>query len=175
MAGLRAGYAIGHAPTVKAIQAYKMPYGLGTLTLGAAMVGLGNQAHIDGERKRNTEVKAFTVKAFADMGISGTDSQTNFLFMDIKRPAAGFRDGCRAQGVLVGRDSRTSRRRTAALHRHHGRCRRPSRCSRRCSAPPRPRPARNGGSPMSRVKEVSPCRSRDVRSSDWASVPPGCG
>jgi histidinol-phosphate/aromatic aminotransferase/cobyric acid decarboxylase-like protein len=104
MAGLRAGYAIGHAPTIKAIQAFKMPYGLGTLTLGGAIVALGNQAHIDQERKRNTEVKAFTVKALADMGVTGTDSQTNFLFMDIKRPAAGFRDACRAQGVFVGRD-----------------------------------------------------------------------
>jgi histidinol-phosphate aminotransferase len=104
MAGLRAGYAIGHAPTIKAIQAFKMPYGLGTLTLGAALVGLSNQGHVDQERKRNTDVKAFTVKAFADMGITGTDSQTNFLFMDIKRPAAGFRDACRSQGVLVGRD-----------------------------------------------------------------------
>jgi histidinol-phosphate aminotransferase len=104
MAGLRAGYAIGHAPTIKSIAAYKMPYGLGTLVLGGAIVGLGNQGHIDGEQKRNTAVKAFTVKAFADMGISGTDSQTNFLFMDIKRPAAGFRDACRAAGVLVGRD-----------------------------------------------------------------------
>jgi len=104
MAGLRAGYAIGHAPTIKAVTAYKMPYGLGTLTLGGAIVGLANQKHIDAETRRNTEVRAFTVKAFADMGISGTDSQTNFLFMDIKRPAAGFRDACRAAGILVGRD-----------------------------------------------------------------------
>jgi histidinol-phosphate aminotransferase len=104
MAGLRAGYAIGHAPTIKAIQAYKMPYGLGTLTLGGAIVSLGNTAHIEQERQRNTDVKAFTVKAFADMGISGTDSQTNFIFMDIKRSAAGFRDACRSAGVLVGRD-----------------------------------------------------------------------
>jgi histidinol-phosphate aminotransferase len=74
------------------------------LTLGGAIVALGNQAHIDAERRRNTEVKAFTVKAFADMGITGTDSQTNFIFMDIKRSAAGFRDACRASGVLVGRD-----------------------------------------------------------------------
>ena len=57
MAGLRAGYAIGHAPTIKALNAYRMPYGLGTLTLGATMVGLGNQAHIDAERKRNTDVQ----------------------------------------------------------------------------------------------------------------------
>jgi histidinol-phosphate aminotransferase len=104
MAGLRAGYAIGHAPTIKAVQAFKTPYGLGTLTLGAAIASLGNQAHIDAERQRNTEVRAFTMKAFADMGIKGTDSQTNFIFMDIKRPAAGFRDACRANGVLVGRD-----------------------------------------------------------------------
>jgi histidinol-phosphate aminotransferase len=104
MAGLRAGYAIGQADTIKQIQKFKMPYGLGTLTLGAALVGLGNDAHIQQERKRNTDVRAFTVKAFADMGITGTDTQTNFLFMDIKRPAAGFRDACRAAGVFVGRD-----------------------------------------------------------------------
>src|SRR5262245_8963291 len=35
------------------------------------------------------------------------------------------------------------------------RCRRPSACSSACSARPRPRPARNGGDAMSRVKEVS--------------------
>jgi len=104
MAGLRAGYAIGQADTIKQIQKFKMPYGLSTLTLGAALVGLGNDAHIQQERKRNTDVRAFTVKAFADMGITGTDTQTNFLFMDIKRPAAGFRDACRAAGVFVGRD-----------------------------------------------------------------------
>jgi histidinol-phosphate aminotransferase len=104
MAGLRAGYAIGQPETIKAIQKFKMPYGLSTLTLGGAIVALGNDPHIEQERKRNTDVKAFTVKAFGDMGLTGTDSQTNFLFMDIKRPAAGFRDACRASGVLVGRD-----------------------------------------------------------------------
>jgi histidinol-phosphate aminotransferase len=104
MAGLRAGYAIGHAPTITAITAFKMPYGLGTLTLGGAIAALANQKHIDAESKRNTEVRAFTVKAFADMGFTGTESNTNFVFMDIKRPAAGFRDACQAAGVLVGRD-----------------------------------------------------------------------
>ena len=43
MAGLRAGYAIGHAPTIKAVTAYKTPYALGTLTLGGAIVALANQ------------------------------------------------------------------------------------------------------------------------------------
>jgi histidinol-phosphate aminotransferase len=104
MAGLRAGYAIGDAKSMRALAAYKMPYGLGTLTLAAAMAALANPAHIAAERARNTEVRAFTVKAFADMGITGTDTQTNFIFMELKRPAASFRDACRAAGVLVGRD-----------------------------------------------------------------------
>ena len=104
MAGLRAGYAIGHGATIKQLNRYRMPYGLGTLVLGGSIVALGNQAHIDAERKRNTDVRAFTLKAFADMGVTGAESQANFLFMDIKRPAAGFRDACRASGVLVGRD-----------------------------------------------------------------------
>jgi len=104
MAGLRAGYAVGDARAIKALDAYKMPNGLGTLTLAAAMTSLANTAHIAAERSRNTEVRAFTLKAFADMGVTGTDTQANFLFMDINRPAKSFRDACRAAGVLVGRD-----------------------------------------------------------------------
>lgn len=104
MAGLRAGYAVGNAETIKALQAYKMPYALGTLVLGGAITAFGNTKHITDERARNTAVKTFVVKAFADMGYQGTDSQANFVFMNLRRPAAGFRDACRAQGVLVGRD-----------------------------------------------------------------------
>jgi len=104
MAGLRVGYAIGQPATIKEIEKYRMPNGVGSLVIGAAIVALGDQAHVDAERKRNTEVRAFTLKAFADMGISGADAQANFIFMHIKRPAAAFRDACRAAGVLVGRD-----------------------------------------------------------------------
>ena len=47
---------------------------------------------------------AFTQKWFADRGYTPTDSQTNFMFVDIKRPAREFREACAKQGVLVGRD-----------------------------------------------------------------------
>ena len=104
MAGLRAGYGIGDEAVIKAVTRFKTPYALSTLTLGGAIAALANQPHIDAERQRNTQVKAFTVKALADLGVAGADSQANFLFMDIKRPAAAFRDACRAAGVLVGRD-----------------------------------------------------------------------
>ena len=104
MAGLRVGYGIGHPAAIKKLEMFRMPNGVGSLVIGGALIALGNAAHVDAERKRNTEVRAFTLKAFADMGITGSDAQANFIFMNIKRPAAGFRDACRADGVMVGRD-----------------------------------------------------------------------
>jgi histidinol-phosphate aminotransferase len=104
MAGLRVGYAIGDAEVVKRLNEFRMPYAVNLPAIAAAVAALGNQAHIDQERARNTSVKAMTVKAFDQMGFKATDSQTNFIFVNINRPAAAFRDACREAGVMVGRD-----------------------------------------------------------------------
>jgi histidinol-phosphate aminotransferase len=104
MAGLRVGYAVGDAEVIKRLNEFRMPYAVNLPSIAAATAALGNQAHIDQERTRNTSVKAFTVKAFEQMGFKATDSQTNFIFVNINRPAAAFRDACRTAGVMVGRD-----------------------------------------------------------------------
>jgi histidinol-phosphate aminotransferase len=104
MAGMRIGYAIGMAETMKKLAALKMPYNVSTFGVAAAIASLNDPQHIEDERKRNTEVRAFTVQALKDMGAKPADSQGNFLFADIGRPAAEFRDACAKQGVMVGRD-----------------------------------------------------------------------
>src|SRR5687768_5921824 len=104
MAGMRVGYAFGDKEVIAALNRYRMPYGINLPAIASAVAGLNNQAHIDAERARNTSVKAFTVKAFEQMGFKATDSQTNFIFVNINRPAAAFRDACRTAGVMVGRD-----------------------------------------------------------------------
>ncbi len=105
MAGLRMGYAVGRPEVVKELGRWGMtPFNLNTLGLAAAVASLGDQPHIDQERARNTEARAFTVKALTDMGFKPTDTQTNFLFVNIGRPASEFRDACARNGVLVGRD-----------------------------------------------------------------------
>ena len=38
------------------------------------------------------------------MGAKPAESQGNFLFVDIGRPAKDFRDACAKSGVMVGRD-----------------------------------------------------------------------
>jgi len=106
MAGVRIGYAIGDAATVKKMAAYKMPYNVNTFGVAAAVASLKDPAHIKEESARNKAVRDFTVKALADLGYTSTDSQCNFIFTDIGKTmtAAAFRDGCAAKGVMVGRD-----------------------------------------------------------------------
>ena len=104
MAGLRLGYAAGRPDTVAKLQA---AWGLGdlsVLTAAGAIASLGDLEHMAAEREENNRVREFTIKAFREMGYEATDSQTNFLFVNIRRPAGEFRDAAREQGVLVGRD-----------------------------------------------------------------------
>ena len=104
MAGLRVGFAVGDREVIKALNSYRMPYAVNLPGIAAAVTALNNQAHIDQEKARNTSVRAFTMKAFEQMGFKATDSQTNFIFVNINRPAEAFRNACREAGVMVGRD-----------------------------------------------------------------------
>jgi histidinol-phosphate aminotransferase len=104
MAGMRIGYAVGMTDTVKRLARYKMPYNVSVFGVAAAIAALNDTKHLEEERRRNTAVRAFTVKALQDMGAKPADSQGNFLFVDIGRPAKEFRDACAKSGVMVGRD-----------------------------------------------------------------------
>ena len=105
MAGLRMGYAIAHPQTIRKMAEWDATGSVNVLALAAAHAAVTQDpAVLAAEAKRNTEARAFTMKWFSDRGFKPTDSQTNFLFVDIKRPAREFREACRAQGVLVARD-----------------------------------------------------------------------
>ena len=103
MAGLRIGYAIGQTATMKPLAQLKMPYNVSVFGVAAALAALPDTRHIAEERARNTEVRTYTVKALDDLGCKSSDSQTNFLFVEVGRTAEEFRDACAKQGVLVGR------------------------------------------------------------------------
>ena len=103
MAGMRIGYAIGTADTIKRLAAYKMPYNVSVFGVAAAIAALDDPGHIEQERKRNTEVRNFTVKALDEMGCKSAASECNFIFVDVHRPATEFQEACAKQGVSVGR------------------------------------------------------------------------
>jgi len=104
MAGMRIGYAIGQTDSVKPLARLKMPYNVSVFGVAASIASLNDQKHIDDERARNLAVRTFTVKAFEEMGAKPAESQGNFIFVDIGRPAREFRDACSKQWIQVGRD-----------------------------------------------------------------------
>ncbi len=105
MAGLRIGYAIAHKDTIAKLEAWESIDSISIMALQGAKAAMAVPASwVTAERQRNAEARAFTMKWFADRGFAPTDSQTNFMFIDIKRPSQGFREACAREGVLIGRD-----------------------------------------------------------------------
>ncbi len=106
MAGLRAGYAIGHKDTIAKMAAWDGIDQISVMALAGAKAALAvPDSWVKAEQQRNAAARSFTMKWFSDHGYTPTDSQTNFMFVDIKRPSRGFREDCLKEGgVLVARD-----------------------------------------------------------------------
>jgi histidinol-phosphate aminotransferase len=105
MAGLRMGYAVGHKDTIAKMAAWDGMGSISVLALEGARAALNIPLQfLEDEKKRNSEAREFTQKWFRDRGYEPTDSQSNFMFVNIKRPAREFRAACLAEGVSVGRD-----------------------------------------------------------------------
>jgi histidinol-phosphate aminotransferase len=108
MAGFRIGYAVGHPDAIRKMADWESASGtssLNILAMAAATAAINQDASfIVNERARNKAVRDFTMKWFADRGMKPTDSQANFMFVNIGRPVKEFRDACLAKGVKVARD-----------------------------------------------------------------------
>jgi histidinol-phosphate/aromatic aminotransferase/cobyric acid decarboxylase-like protein len=78
---------------------------MNVLAMHAAIAAAGqDDGFITKERARNAAVRDFAMKWFADRGMKPTDSQANFMFVNVGRPCKEFRDACRAKKVVVARD-----------------------------------------------------------------------
>lgn len=108
MAGLRIGYAVGHAESIKKLAEWDAGTGTSSLNVLAMHAAIAaaqqDEEFIRKERARNAAVRDFAMKWFADRGMKPTDSQANFMFVNLGRPCKEFRDACRAKKVVVARD-----------------------------------------------------------------------
>lgn len=104
MAGLRLGFGVGHADTMAALRRHQLPGNANIMAIAAAVASLRDPDHLEQERQRNADVRAFTESFFKRNGFALTESQCNFLFVDLQRPAKEFREACGKKGIVVGRD-----------------------------------------------------------------------
>lgn len=104
MAGMRIGYAIGEAATIRRLSRYSLTLNTNSPGQVAAHAALLDADFVPRESARNAAVREMTVEFFESRGMRAMASETNFVFVDIGRPAARFRNACQTHGVHVGRD-----------------------------------------------------------------------
>jgi histidinol-phosphate aminotransferase len=104
MAGLRVGYAIAHEDTIKEMGRWQMGNAMSGLSMAGAIGAIEeDETVIAAERERNRKVREFTRSFFKKAGYESTESQTNFVFVDVRMPTEEFQAECRKRGVRVGR------------------------------------------------------------------------
>jgi len=103
LAGIRVGYAVGHADTMKAMSRFRIPNNVNVLAAAAAIAALPQAAHVARQVALNREARDFTRRAFEAAGYPVILPCANFLMVDVRRDAKAFQDACKEQGVLVGR------------------------------------------------------------------------
>jgi histidinol-phosphate aminotransferase len=103
MAGLRLGYAIATKETIAKMAGFQLGSNTSQLALAAAAASLGDPAHIAAEVARNHDVRAFTRKFFAGLGLTMSAGQANFMMVDVRRDAKAFKAACLAHNVAIGR------------------------------------------------------------------------
>jgi histidinol-phosphate aminotransferase len=104
MPGLRVGYALGQEQTLARIRG---AWGMGDVNmLGAiaALTALEDKEHIAWEVQENAEIRDMVIGSLREMGFEVGDSNTNHIFVNIRRPAREFREACLENKILVGRD-----------------------------------------------------------------------
>ncbi len=104
MAGLRIGYAVGHRDTIAQLSRYGLPDNTNNVGVAAAYATFQDTARMHREGKRNAETRQFTVDFFENAGYGVFESNANFIFVNIGRPAADLRSACAKQGIRIGRD-----------------------------------------------------------------------
>jgi len=104
MAGMRVGYGVASGPTIEKLQSLALGMNISVPSVSGAYTALQDPSYERKEKGRNTEARQYTADFFNGLGYEVFDSNTNFIFADIGRPAADFRSACREHGVGVGRD-----------------------------------------------------------------------
>jgi len=103
MAGLRAGYAIGRADTLKSMASWLLGSNVNQLALVAAATTAGDKTHIAEEQRKNREARAFTRRFFEGAGYTVHSTEANFLMVDVHRDAKAFKLECVKHMVAIGR------------------------------------------------------------------------
>jgi histidinol-phosphate aminotransferase len=103
LAGLRCGYAVGHADSIRLLSKWLDPLRISYLTTRAAMTALEDPARVPTQRQLNHDARAFTEGVLREAGYPTVPSEANFVMVNVKRDIRQFQTACRERGVEIAR------------------------------------------------------------------------
>ena len=100
LAGLRLGYAIGHAEVIAALRKVRPPWNVNAVAQAAGLACLADEAHVAASRRRLAEAKDYLVSELAKLGLRVLSSDTSFFLVEVD-DARQLRARLLRRGLLV--------------------------------------------------------------------------
>lgn len=101
LAGLRAGYLVGHASVVAVLERLRESFNVNAIALAGAEAALKDHQHLARSREYNNAEREWLRGELESRGYRCLPSQTNFLMLDLARDAGGFEKHLFERGVIV--------------------------------------------------------------------------
>ncbi|WP_173916864.1 histidinol-phosphate transaminase [Halobacillus sp. Marseille-Q1614] len=101
LAALRIGYGLMAPEIVQELLKVKDPFNVNRLAAAAASASLDDDEFLHNTILKNQEGRTQLIKGFKEMGLSYFPTQTNFIMVDVGRPADEVFEGLLDKGVIV--------------------------------------------------------------------------
>jgi histidinol-phosphate aminotransferase len=101
LAGLRVGFAVAHEPVASALRKTAVPFGVSQLAQDAAVASLRAEAALLERVEALVQERARVVAALTAQGWAPSETQANFVWLELGERTADFAAACAAAGVVV--------------------------------------------------------------------------
>ncbi len=101
LAGLRTGYGIARAEIIGYLNKVRPPFNVNSVAQAAALASLNDDGHIIASQKMNDDGKRYLYSQFDEIGLEYVRTNTNFILVDVQRPAQELYDKMLLDGVIV--------------------------------------------------------------------------
>ncbi len=101
LAGLRIGYALGHADVVAALRKVRPPFPVSGVAQAAALAALDETVENDRRVAEIVAQRGRVTAALRDLGYAVPDSEANFVWLPVRDDALPLGAFCEARGVVL--------------------------------------------------------------------------
>jgi len=101
LAGLRIGYAMADVDVVQVMRKAREPFPVNRIAQVGALAFLDDAGFVRQTLATNKSGRKYYYQAFDEMGLNYCPTQTNFIFVDMGRPAQSVVDSMLRDGVII--------------------------------------------------------------------------